>query len=286
MNEKDEIRLIQLKCLEILDEVDRICRKYNIQYSLCGGSVVGAHLYNGFLPWDDDIDLMMTRENYNHFLAIVQNELSEDYSVHNYQLSEVYWSPFTKIVNNRTTIVQLDGTVSGIFLDITVYDKIPENRKQKEDIFLWKISQVVSIGKQQGHSIKTLLRNLALTLIFRDERKYLKWFQKRVEKNGKFTEYHYSELFGAFCNTKPFDKEIFENYSEIKFENKQYMIVRDYVRYLEIRYDRTDFREPKEKQVAPHYQYVSLDMPYKKYLESRVGSDAKSIENINKSSLN
>lgn len=92
------------------------------------------------------------------------------------------------------------------------------------------------------------------------------WFQKQVEKNGRCAAYHYSELFGAYCNTKPFDRVIFENYTEIPFENKNYMIVRDYVRYLETRYDRTDFREPQDKQVAPHYQYVNFSLPYKEYL--------------------
>ena len=65
-------------------------------------------------------------------------------------------------------------------------------------------------------------------------------------------------------------QDIFENYAEIDFEGKKYMIVRDYVKYLETRYDRTDFREPKEKQVAPHYKYVDLSMPYKKYIETIV----------------
>ena len=72
-----KLRQLQLKCLEMLDVVDRICKEHNIKYSLCGGSVVGAHLYNGVLPWDDDIDLMMTRENYNQFLSIAEKEQSE-----------------------------------------------------------------------------------------------------------------------------------------------------------------------------------------------------------------
>ena len=58
-NMKEDIRNIQIKCIEILNIVDQICHKHNIQYSLCGGSVVGAHLYQGCLPWDDDVDLMM-----------------------------------------------------------------------------------------------------------------------------------------------------------------------------------------------------------------------------------
>ena len=232
---------------------------------MCGGSVVGAHLYGGCLPWDDDIDLMMTRENYNRFLRVVQEELPEGFSVHNYQLSDEYWSLFTKIVNDKTTVVQQDGSVSGVFLDITVYDRIPENAKQKEDIFLWKLSQIVAIGEVSPRSLKDYIRNLALSTVLRNKRGYYRFFQRRVEKNGKSEPYHYSELFGAYCNTKPFEPEIFENYSEILFEGKKYMIVRDYVQYLQTRYDRTDFREPKEKQVAPHYQYVNFDLPFREY---------------------
>lgn len=89
---KEDIRNIQIKCIEILNIVDQICRKHHIQYSLCGESVVGAHLYQGCLPWDDDVDLMMTRENYNKFLSVIKQELPKGFSVHNYQLSDTYWS--------------------------------------------------------------------------------------------------------------------------------------------------------------------------------------------------
>lgn len=67
-NMKEDIRNIQIKCIEILNIVDQICRKHHIQYSLCGESVVGAHLYQGCLPWDDDVDLMMTRIIISFFL--------------------------------------------------------------------------------------------------------------------------------------------------------------------------------------------------------------------------
>ena len=76
-------------------------------------------------------------------------------------------------------------------------------------------------------------------------------------------------MFGAFCNTLPYEPEIFENYTEIQFEGKQYMIVKDYIKYLQTRYNRTDFREPKEKQLSPHYRYVSFRIPYKEYIKCR-----------------
>ena len=263
-----EIREIQLKCLEILNLVDIICRENHIQYSLCGGSVVGAHLYKGCLPWDDDVDLMMTRRNYNRFIDIVSKSLPKGYSVHNYQLTNDFESTFTKIMDDNTTIVQQDGTVSGVFLDITVYDKIPMDYHFKWDVFLWKISQVVMIGQLSGKSMKTKIRNLVLSTVLKDKRRYLRFFFFFLEKIGeKANEYSYAELFGAFCNTKPYSPEIFENYTEIEFEGKNYMVVRDYVQYLQTRYERTDFREPKEKQVAPHYQYVDLKLPYKKYIK-------------------
>lgn len=263
----NETRQIQLKCLEILDIVDDICRKNNIKYSLCGGSVVGAYLYQGCLPWDDDIDIMMTRENYNKFLMVAPQCMPIDFTIHNYQLTDEFSSLFTKIVNNKTTIVQQDGTVSGVFLDITVYDKIPENCLSKVDVLLWKISQVVFIGKISDVTFKAKLRNFFLSTVLIDKRRYFKFFQRCVEINGKCNNYHYSELFGAFCNTKPYDYQIFENYTEIIFEGKKYMVVRDYVKYLETRYDRKDFREPKENQKSPHYKFVDFNKPYKQYLK-------------------
>lgn len=260
-----EVRQIQLKCLEILQIVDRICRKHGIDYSLCGGSVVGAYLYGGCLPWDDDIDLMMTRNNYNKFIKIAPKELPEGFSLINYNNSNNFSSLFTKIINDNTTIVQSDGQVSGIFFDITVYDRIPRNIFSKIDILLWKISQVVTIGKLKDKSIKTFFRNLALNTIFRDKRAYLRFFQGIVESLSRFKKYDYSELFGAYENTLRYAPHIFEHYTEIQFEDKKYMIVRDYIDYLTTRYNRTDFREPADRQIPSHYQYVNFTLPHSQY---------------------
>ena len=68
-------------------------------------------------------------------------------------------------MDDSTTVVQQDGTMSGVFLDITVYDKIPMDYRFKWDVFLWKISQIVMIGKIDGNSIKTKIRNLFLSTV-------------------------------------------------------------------------------------------------------------------------
>lgn len=267
-----EIRQLQLKCLEIFDIVDKICREHGIKYSLCGGSVVGAHLYKGFLPWDDDIDIMMTREYYNKFLKIVEKELPDGYSVINYQNSDYSTTLkicFTKIVNDNTTLIQANGDILGVFLDVDVYDKVPEGFLKHIDLFLCKRILTIDTGKASGNSIRSKLKNLMSDTILPNRRKYLSFFQKTVESLGKLSSnYTYRELFGAYhyYNMIPYKASIFEEYSTIEFEGRTAMIVRDYISYLQTRYSRTDFHEPKEKRRPPHLEFYDLNMPYKDYM--------------------
>ena len=269
-----ELRQIQLKCLEILDFVLNVCQMHNIKYSLCGGSVVGAHLYKGFLPWDDDIDIMMTRENYNLFLKVANNYLPKHLTIMNYQNgnnTDISKENFTKIMNNQTTLVQPNGEVLGIFVDITVYDKVPKGWLKNIDLYLYKRAMTINRGEIPGNSLKNKVRNLMLFTILSDRERFLRFFQRTVEFLGNISKhYTYRELFGAFyyVNMIPYKPSIFENYRTIEFEGRSVMIVRDYIDYLKTRYNRTDFHEPTEKQVPTHYVYVNFDLPYKDYLEN------------------
>jgi len=265
-----EIRQLQLKCLEILDIVIKICQEHHINYSLCGGSVVGAHLYKGFIPWDDDIDLMMTRDNYNRFIEIAKDHLPKGFAIWNYQNGkDTFGINYTKIINENTTFVQKNGKVTGIFLDITVYDKVPENMLKYVDLFLYKRAMTINTGRLPGSGFKNTIRNIMLCTLLSNRIKYLKFFQKTVELISKSSNhYTYRELFGAFyyINMFSYKSTIFENYINIVFEGRTVKIVRDYIEYLQIRFNRTDFYEPKDKQVPSHLAYVDFEMPYKEYI--------------------
>ncbi len=270
-----ELRALQHKCQEILDVVHDICARHGIVYSLCGGSVVGAYLYGGFIPWDDDVDLMMTRENYNRFVSVCQKELPSGYRLINYRLSKEYPSLFSKVMDESTTLVQEfeqgEEHIGGVFLDITCYDRIPVGWVRKVDLFFYTLSQWAFSARKthSPHCFRERLRNLWLSLAG----SYPSWLYKLSENVftwlGKTQIYTYSELFGAYANTVAYPPHIFENYTTISFEGKEYMIVRDYVEYLQIRYNRTDFYEPEEKQLPPHYAYVNLDLPYENYLKNK-----------------
>lgn len=263
MFQPDEtLRSLQLHCLKLLKIVDEICVKNDIQYSLCGGSVVGAHLYNGFIPWDDDIDIMMTRENYDKFIKVCQYELPSNLIIQNYKTDKEYYTLFSKIIDKNTTLVQeyIEGSpiVSGVFLDITVYDRVPNNSLWKFDVFLMRMCMWTFFSNEANGGFRRLFFK-----IFGNKHKRLFTFCEKIFKLlGKTKNYSYCELFGAFCNTKKYNPEIFENYTTVNFENEKFMIVRDYVKYLEWRYERTDFHEPEEKQVPTHFSKVDLDNSY------------------------
>ena len=73
--EGELLRKLQMTELEMIIEVDRICRKHQIQYSLDGGTLLGAIRHNGFIPWDDDADLVMLRDEYEKFYNVCMKEL-------------------------------------------------------------------------------------------------------------------------------------------------------------------------------------------------------------------
>lgn len=124
-----EIRPLQMVCLEILKEIDRICTKYNIQYWLEGGSMLGAVRHHGFIPWDDDLDIAMFREDYERFLKIAQKELKPEYFLQTHEIEREYPLFFAKVRKNNTYIEE-ECFLSlnfhkGIFVDIFPVDKLP-----------------------------------------------------------------------------------------------------------------------------------------------------------------
>ena len=97
---KEEIKKIQLDMLSYIDE---ICLENNIKYTLVGGSLIGAIRHKGMIPWDDDIDIALTQEEYNKLMSILQNS-TNSYVLLNHDINSKFYFPFTKIVYNKTLL--------------------------------------------------------------------------------------------------------------------------------------------------------------------------------------
>ena len=108
--------------LEIIDEIHRICLENNLKYSLAYGTLLGAVRHQGFIPWDDDIDIMMPREDYNKLLSIWNTAAKKEFIIQNKGVEPNFTQNFTKIRKNNTAYVQDDYELkrpyhTGIFVD-------------------------------------------------------------------------------------------------------------------------------------------------------------------------
>lgn len=123
-----DIRRVQKVELEILLEFDRVCKANNIKYHLFAGTLLGAIRHNGFIPWDDDIDVCMLREDYEKFLIVGKECLDGDYFLQTYETDENYINQFAKIRKNNTIFLQDDvvGTNihQGFYIDIFPFDNV------------------------------------------------------------------------------------------------------------------------------------------------------------------
>ena len=118
--------------LDLLVQFERVCNKYGIKYVALWGTALGAVRHNGFIPWDDDIDVGMDRENYNRFCNVAKNEFCYPYFFQNPYSDRRHFAPLARLRNSRTTAaIQGFDTLdynNGIYIDIDILDGLARNR--------------------------------------------------------------------------------------------------------------------------------------------------------------
>jgi phosphorylcholine metabolism protein LicD/glycosyltransferase involved in cell wall biosynthesis len=128
-----KLRELQLLELKILKEVDRICRECGFTYYLGEGTLLGAIRHGGFIPWDDDIDILMPRDDYERFLRVAPSAIGEDFEVQHWTLIPHYWSAFAKVrlLDNslfyQRSIAHLTES-NGPYIDVFPLDTVPSDR--------------------------------------------------------------------------------------------------------------------------------------------------------------
>jgi len=148
------LRKAQLIMLDMLIEFDAICKKHQLRYWLDSGTLLGAVRHQGFIPWDDDIDLSMPVEDYNEFLSVANSELSKEIFLQTSQTDKNFKFDYTKLRSNKASIVEhheKDQAIKyhqGVFVDIfpmLTLENTEANKKQY-DTTLKEIRDVSSIS--------------------------------------------------------------------------------------------------------------------------------------------
>ena len=122
--------------LDLLHEFDRVCKKYGLKYSGAFGTLLGAIRHKGFIPWDDDIDLIMFRDDYEKLCDIARKEFTDPYFFQTEDTDLGFSRPFARLRNSKTTAIQVFENSKyihynqGIFIDIFPLDYIPENDEE------------------------------------------------------------------------------------------------------------------------------------------------------------
>lgn len=116
--------------LEIMDAIDSVCEKLNLKYVIYAGTLLGAVRHKGFIPWDDDIDVIMPREDYEVFVSEAHKYLDSKFYVQHYTKEKNTNSLWTKVRNKNTLFLEMDNQdydiCHGIFVDVFPFDKIKE----------------------------------------------------------------------------------------------------------------------------------------------------------------
>lgn len=257
--------------LKILLEIDRICRKYRIQYMLDAGTLLGAVRHKGFIPWDDDVDLAFTRRNYEAFLKVVKRELPKGMSFldcKSMQGGKVFFDFTSRIIyeNSRThedtpMMRYYDGCLNHLWVDLFVIDELPEGKVSSAwTLLLHKAVYGMSMGHRYrlDYSKYSLFHKLAvgglaavgrlvpMRVLFR-----LQDIVAKKDQKGRSNLLYYSNYQPDYLYVT-LQKEWCEETVDLEFEGRKLMAPAGYHHVLEWVYGDYMTMPPEDKRVPSH----------------------------------
>lgn len=245
--------------LNILSDVADFCTRKQIRYYLVCGTALGAVRHNGFIPWDDDIDIGIPRPDYERFLAEYQ---SAKYYLCSSKKDPNYPYPFAKVCDPRTELIEkiAHPYKLGVYIDVFPIDGLPSN-PQKLKKHLKKIAwdqrlltwKRLDNNRKEKTKYKILHGFAKLFLAFIP----ISFLVRKVDKHLSVYPYDSSENVGhlvtkAYWGQDVKPRHIFEKPVPHKFEDRVFLLPGDYDMYLRLEYGDYMTLPPKEKQVSNH----------------------------------
>lgn len=251
----DELKQIQQIQLELICEVNRICKKHNIRFNMVGGTMLGAIRHKGYIPWDDDADIGFLREEYEKFREVCKTELDpEKYYMQDLRDTEGYRWGYGKLRRKGTKFIRFGQEFmpyeQGIFIDLMPFDNIPDvfvSRKiHKLQCFIFRkiFWSVVGSRNEKKKGIRVLYKILSKI----PERFIIDRYQKFIDKNSKKETKQVRIL--TFPTPKKIDgykREWYEDLQNYKFETYEFPGAKDYDGYLKVKYKNYMELPPVEK---------------------------------------
>lgn len=254
----DELKQIQL---DIMQAVHEYCLEHDLHYSLAYGTLIGAIRHKGFIPWDDDIDIMMPRKDYEH---LVKGFSHPYYRLHDFSIDKEYVHPYAKVEDSRTMLIENTNAKNiGINIDVFPVDNLFDTPEQCFT-FLSEIRHIKKLFRMKLlrpskknvwwkrlaiRFSKVLVSNLSLRDIT----------QKQIERVATLDNDDSLYVSIVNCNDCSdvylhsfWRRELFDEYITIPFEDRHFQIISGYDEQLKQLFGDYMTLPPIEKRVSPH----------------------------------
>lgn len=227
---QEQIDKAHLVALEIMDSIEKVCTKHNITWWVESGTLLGAVRHNGFIPWDDDCDIAMMRDDYEKFLQVAPKEIGEGFYVQIPGVDKYYPKKLVKVRKLGTKLVDEDESFDekynqGIFVDVFCWDCYYGWEKKLIDIF-----EIVPAWRNKRHlypkgSIKRTLHSVATAIPYAVHRILEKAYVSarllwRRNKSLPYIRYEAEGDWGYFCK----QDDVLPVKHDIEFEGRYYPV--------------------------------------------------------------
>lgn len=261
--------------IDLIEQLDSICKKYHLRYFASNGTLLGVIRHQGFVPWDDDVDIVMPRPDYEKLLEVAEKELSHPYFLQHAKNDTEYYRNYSRLRNRNTTAKTKRGwdknSCHGIFIDIFPLDGCYGNKLLEK----WQMLRVKLYGA------------MANTFVYYDEfsntwfRKVLYFMAKLYCRNGSLNSlvdkiekirckipYEAADDVYMICHggkTVRFPKNYFAESIQMDFEYIKLPVPKEYDEMLKLHYGDYKKLPPVEKRGEHHSIFFDPDKSYTEY---------------------
>ncbi len=273
----EEINALQKKSFEILCYFKDFCQQHKLEFFLAGGSLIGAIRHQGFIPWDDDVDVFMLRSDYERLPKVWQQYADKNkYTYCRTNLKENYHNTGASIRDNETTFINRHSIKEdihhGLQIDILPIDKLPESKISRWKQIFWasiySLFNAQRLPDRQGKMIR-LVSWLLLSFVKSPYIRYKIWTfsqKKMVAMATKESQYYVELTSGIRSMLRPLKKDWFRKVIWKKFNNEYMPVMNGYDAYLKSVWGDYMKMPPEKDRVAKHNTvFIDLDNSYIKY---------------------